>query len=132
MVRLGSMLALAVCTAGASRAAAAAQTPEPVPMIKVTAPAEVASVQTVNEALSALTRKVTACVDSGRKLETCQCSAPQELANLRSRYDGLLKQRPAWKDQVVSYQYVDKDGRNISSVLALSVLRRQLELLRCE
>jgi hypothetical protein len=131
MLRLASMLALVVCAVGVV-GAASAQTPEPVPMIQVTAAAEIASVQAINDALSALSRKVTACVDGGRKLEACQCSAPQELTNLRSRYDSVIKQHPAWKDQVVSYQYIDKDGRNRSAVLALSVLRRQLDILRCE
>jgi hypothetical protein len=132
MFRLASVLTMAVAATVASGAAAPAQTPEPVPMIQVTTPADVASVQSVNDAVSALSRKVTACVDGGRKLEICQCSAPQELASLRNRYDSLIKQRPAWKDQVMSYQYLDKDGRNISAVLALSTLRRQLDVLRCE
>jgi hypothetical protein len=131
MFRLASMLTIVVCTIGAS-GAAAAQTVEPVPMIQVTAPADIAAVQSVHDALGALSRKVSACVDGGRKLESCQCSAPQERSNLQNRYDTLVKQHPAWKDQVVSYQYLDKQGRNMSAVLALSSLRRQLEMLRCD
>src|SRR4051794_28002943 len=116
MYRLVFVLTAVVCTTGASGAAIAAQAPEPVPVIQVTAPAEIASVQSVHDALGGLSRKVAACVDGGRKLETCQCSAPQELATLQNRYDSLIRQHQAWKDQVVSYQYLDKDGRNISAV----------------
>ena len=95
-------------------------------------PADVASVQTVSEALSTFGQKVTACVDGGRALESCRCSAPQELANLKLRFETVIKQHRAWKDQVVSNQYIDKQGRNMSGVLALNTLRRQLEMLRCE
>ena len=46
-------------------------------------------------------------------------------------YDSLIKQHPAWKDQLLSYQTVDKQGRNISGTLVLQNLRRQLEALKC-
>ena len=96
------------------------------------APADVASVQTLLDSLSALSRKVTACVEGGGKLETCQCSAPRELSNLGTRYESVIKQHPAWKDQNLSYQYLDKDKRNMSGVLAMSTLRRQIDMLRCQ
>ena len=59
-------------------------------------------------------------------------SARPELSNLRSRYDSVTKEHPAWKDQNLSYQYLDKDKRNMSGVLAMSTLRRQLDMLRCQ
>jgi len=130
-----SALALAVllyASAATNAAAADPQAPQPLPSIQLTAPADVAAVQTLLDSLHALSVKVTACVDAGGKLETCQCRAKLELSNLRSRYDGVVKAHPAWKEQNLSYQYLDKDQRNMSGVLAMSTLRRQLDMLRCE
>lgn len=133
MSRLVLVPAVLLCvSAAASASAADPQAPQPLPSIQLTAPADIASVQALSESLSALSRKVTACVGSGGTLETCQCSAPQELSNLRRRYESVLKEHPAWKDQNLSYQYLDKDKRNMSGVLAMSTLRRQLDVLRCE
>jgi hypothetical protein len=133
MSRPALLLAVFVCVSATTNVSAAdPQAPEPLQSIQLTAPADVASVQTLLESLNALSRKVTACVDGGGKLEKCQCSAPQELSTLRTRYEGVIKQHPAWKDQNLSYQYLDKDKRNMSGVLALSTLRRQLDMLRCE
>jgi hypothetical protein len=42
-----------------------------------------------------------------------------------------MKQRPEWKDQLLSYRSINKEGRNISGTLVLQNLRRQLETLRC-
>jgi len=130
-----SALALAVllyASAATNAAAADPQAPQPLPSIQLTAPADVAAVQTLLDSLHALSVKVTACVDAGGKLETCQCSAKPELSNLRSRYDSVIKEHPAWKEQNLSYQYLDKDKRNMSGVLAMSTLRRQLDMLRCQ
>ena len=107
------------------------QTPKPLPTIEVTDPKDQASVKMLNDTLEALSKKVTACVDAGGKPETCRCSDPQNLAALRMSYDSLIKLHPAWKDQLLSYQTVDKQGRNISGTLVLQNLRRQLEALKC-
>ena len=48
-----------------------------------------------------------------------------------TKYDGLISRRPEWKDQLLSYQYTDKQGRNISGTLVLQNLRRQLDALTC-
>jgi hypothetical protein len=53
------------------------------------------------------------------------------LMRLRNGYATLMKRHPGWKDQLVSYQYVNQEGRNISGTLILSNLRRQLEMLKC-
>jgi hypothetical protein len=103
----------------------------PLPTIEVKAPNDVASVNAVNDALEALSRKVTACVSGGGAAAKCRCSYPEELARLRTGYDGVIKQHPDWKDQLLSYQYVNKDGKNISGTLVLQNLRRQLEALTC-
>ena len=105
---------------------------KPLPRIEVTAPKDVRAVEALNDALDALFLKVGSCVDAGRKRETCQCSYPQELAALRKNYESLMKQHPAWKDQILSYQRVDQQGRNISGTLVMATLRRQLEALKCE
>src|SRR5262245_13425874 len=107
------------------------QTPKPLPTIEVTDPKDRASVQMLNDTLEALSQKVTACVDAGGKVETCRCSDPKDLTTLRKSYDSLIKQHPEWKDQLVSYRTVDKQGRNISGTLVLQNLRRQLEALKC-
>ena len=51
---------------------------------------------------------------------------------MRKGYAMLIQQHPDWKDQLVSYQYVNKEGKNISGTLVLQNLRRQLEALKCE
>jgi len=133
MSRSALVLAVLLSVPAATTAAAAdPQAPQPLPSIQLTAAADVASAQTLLDSLHALSVKVTACVDGGGKRETCQCSAPQELANLRSRYNSVLREHPAWKDQNLSYQYLDKDKRNMSGVVAMITLRRQLDMLRCQ
>src|SRR5512138_1889379 len=103
------------------------QTPAPLPTIEVKAPADVSAVGALNDTLGTLSQKVTACVTAGQAVEKCRCSYPKELGSLRSKYEELIRQRPAWKDQLLSYQYVNKEGRNISGTLVLENLRRQLE-----
>jgi hypothetical protein len=110
---------------------ALAQAVVPLPTIEVTEPKDVAAVNALNDAMAGLSEKVTACVAGGRPAETCRCSYPQELASLRTKYEGLMKQRPEWKDQLLSYRSINKEGRNISGTLVLQNLRRQLETLRC-
>ena len=107
------------------------QAPVPLPTIEAKAPKDVSMVLSLNDTLSALSEKVTACVDRGRPVETCRCSYPQELAALRTKYDGVIMAHPEWKDQLISYQFVNKEGRNISGTLVLQNLRRQLEMLKC-
>jgi hypothetical protein len=107
------------------------QAPVPLPTIEAKAPKDLAMVLSVNETLSQLSQKVTACVDAGRPAEICRCSYPHELTALRTKYDDAMTARPEWKDQLVSYQYVNKDGRNISGTMVFQNLRRQLETLRC-
>jgi hypothetical protein len=77
----------------------------PLPTVEVKAPKDVAVVEVVNHAMSALSQKVTACVAA---------------ATLRTKYDGLITRRPEWKDQLLSYQYVDKQGRKLVNRLSLS------------
>ncbi len=104
----------------------------PLPTIDVKGPKDVAAVLAVNETMAALSQKVTACVSGGQPVEKCRCGYPNELAALRAKYDTLIAQRPEWKDQLLSYQYVNKDGRNISGTLVMANLRRQLETLKCQ
>ena len=104
----------------------------PLPSIEVTAPKDSADVQAVSETLDTLSEKVTACVKAGRAAATCRCSYPEDLTRLRKGYAGLVDQHPDWKDQLLSYRYVNKEGRNISGTLVLQNLRRQLEMLKCE
>jgi hypothetical protein len=108
------------------------EAPKPLPTIDVTDPKDRASVRAVNDSLQHLSEKVTACVKAGGKIETCRCSDPVDLASLRKGYDGLILAHPTWKDQLLSYQTVDKDGRNVSGTLVMQNLRRQLEALKCE
>ena len=111
---------------------AAAQTAKALPSIEVTAPKDVAAVNGLNDALSALSEKVTACVNAGGKPEKCQCSDPKDLSDLRKRFADVLRQHPEWKDQILSYRRVDKEGRNVSGSLIMGRLRLQLEALKCE
>jgi hypothetical protein len=111
---------------------AAEETAKPLPSIEVTAPKDVADVEALNDALATLSEKVTACVKAGRKPEICQCSYLQDLAKLRKGYANLSQQHPDWKDQLLSYHRLNKEGRNISGTLVLQNLRRQLEMLKCE
>jgi hypothetical protein len=107
------------------------EAPKPLPTIDVTDPTDRASVRAVNDSLQRLSEKVTACVTAGGKVETCRCSDPTDLASLRKGYDKLILGHPFWKDQLLSYQTVDKEGRNVSGTLVMQNLRRQLETLKC-
>src|SRR6266568_5957443 len=127
-----ALLLLALPGLNSTIAPAAEQAGKPVPSITVNAPRDLKDVQVVNDRLTAFSQKVTACVDAGRRLETCRCSYPQVLADLRKGYENLIKQHPRWKDQSLSYQSVNRDGLNISGTLALQNLRGQLESLQCE
>jgi hypothetical protein len=108
------------------------QTPAPLPTIEVKTPDDVAAVVALDDTLGTLSEKVTTCVAAGRPVEKCRCSYPKELGNLRSKYDDVIKQHPAWKDQLLSYRYKNKEGRSISGTLVLQNLRRQLEMLKCD
>jgi hypothetical protein len=116
----------------ASLALGAAQDIRPLPTLQISAPNDVASIQTLTAALDTLSEKVTACVKGGDSAEMCQCRYPQDLLLLRKRYEGIIAKHPDWRDQLLSYQYVNKEGRNISGTLAMSNLRRQLDVLKCD
>jgi hypothetical protein len=118
--------------AHASSAVAPAQDIRPLPTLQVAAPNDIASIQSLTGALDTLSEKVTACVKGGDSAEMCQCRYPQDLVLLRKRYEGVIAKHPDWKDQLLSYQYVNKEGRNISGTLAMSTLRRELDVLKCE
>ena len=105
---------------------------KPLPAIEVTAPADVRAVESLNDALGTLSEKVTACFSARRTGEDCRCKYPQDLARVRKGYDTVIQQHPDWKDQLLSYQRVNKEGRNVSGTLVLQNLRRQLETLKCE
>jgi len=105
---------------------------EPLPSIEVSNPKDVTKLQTLNDTLNALSQKVTACVKAGRRPDNCQCAYPNELSSLRKGYQELIHRHPTWKDQLLSYQYINNEGRNISGTLVLQNLRRQLEMLNCE
>ena len=113
MQRFAAIL-LAALGCGAITRAAAQQDIKPLPSVQVTAPNDVADVQALNDALTALSEKVTACVTGGGKPETCRCSYPPELARLRKIYADVVRQHPGWKDQLLSYRYLNKEGRNIN------------------
>lgn len=104
----------------------------PLPTIEVTVPKDVALVESVNDAMTELSRKVTACVEAGGKTETCRCSDPHDLTALRKGYAALIEHHPEWRDQLLSYRSVNKDGRNVSGTLVMPNLRRQLDDLRCK
>jgi hypothetical protein len=126
---MGIHIALAVAI---MLAAVPGQAVKPLPTIEVTAPPDLAAVKGLSDTLGTLSEKVTACVDAGGKAEVCRCRYPQELAGLRKGYAGLVQQHPDWKDQMLSYRFIDKDGRNIGGTLILQSLRRQLETLKCD
>ena len=126
-----TVMLIAALGASSTNGLALQQAIKPLPTIEVTAPKDVASVEALNDTLSALSQKVTACVQAGGTPETCRCSDPQDLTALRKGYESLIKQHADWKDQLLSYRYVNKEGRNISGTLVLQNLRRQLEVLKC-
>jgi hypothetical protein len=132
VARVAVAIVVVWCAACSVVLAFQTQTGTPLPAIAVSAPADVAVVEGLSDALTALSRTVTSCVDAGRKLETCQCSDPQNLARLRKDFDTALTAHADRRDRIVSYQYVGKDGRNMSGTIVFSNLRRQLETLKCE
>ena len=113
-------------------AASAGQASGSIATIELREPKDVADVQALNRLVTVLSKDVTACVDSGKAPETCRCQYPQDVTALRAGYANVLKQHPTWKEQVLSYQYVNAEGRNLSGVLSILTLRRQLESLKCE
>ena len=105
---------------------------KPLPAIQVTAPADVTAVEGLHDAVGSLAEKVTACLGAKRAGENCGCSYPQDLARIRKGYETLIQQHPDWKDQLLSYRSVTREGRPVSATLVLQNLRRQLEALKCE
>jgi len=105
---------------------------KPLPAIEVTAKADVAAVEGLHDALGALGEKVTACLTAKRPGVNCGCSDPEGLAKVRKGYETLVQQHPDWKDQLLSYRSVTKEGRPVSATLVLQNLRRQLDALKCE
>ena len=126
------MISRAMLWSGSIFVLAAGQAVKPLPSIEVTAANDVAQVRELDDALSTLSQKVTACAKAGRAPEVCQCSYPENLATLKTSYAKLIQQHPEWKDQLLSYHYVNKEGRNISGTLVLQNLARQLEMLKCK
>jgi hypothetical protein len=49
----------------------------------------------------------------------CPCQYPQERASLKKVYASLIEHHPHWKDQLLSYRYVNQEGRNIGGTLDL-------------
>jgi len=105
---------------------------KPLPAIEVTAKADVTAVEGLHDAVGALAEKVTACLGAKRAGENCGCSYPQDLARVRKGYETLIQQHPDWKDQLLSYRSVTREGRPVSATLVLQNLRRQLEALKCD
>ena len=105
---------------------------KPLPAIQVTAPADVTAVEGLHDAVGSLAEKVTACLGAKRAGENCGCSYPQDLARIRKGYETLIQQHPDWKDQLLSYRSVTREGRPVSATLVLQNLRRQLEALKCD
>jgi hypothetical protein len=115
--------------AALSVAPVAAQTQEtkPPPTIEVKAPKDIAAVKAIEDAMDALGRTVEACVEKGRTREVCACTDPPHLADVRKGYADLIKLHPTWKDQLLFFGAVDKEGRKVGNTLVLEGLRRQLE-----
>jgi len=111
---------------------AAGQAVKPLPTIEVTAGNDVANLRELDDVLSAFSQEVTACAKAGRTPEVCRCSYPKDLARLKTAYAKLIQLHPEWKDQLLSYHYVNKEGRNISGTLVLQNLARQIEMLKCK
>jgi hypothetical protein len=111
---------------------AAEQAVTPLPTIEVTASKDAALVRALSDTISALSQKVTSCVNAGGAIETCRCSDPRDANQLKEDYERLMKQRPAWKDKLLSYRYINKEGRSVSGTLVLQNVRRQLETLKCK
>ena len=131
MSTITKILLAVLCSASISLLAEG-QAIKPLPSIEVTSPNDIANVRELNDALSALREKVTGCVKAGRTQESCQCAYPENLAKLKTDYAKLIQQHPEWKDQLVSYHYVNKEGRNIGGTLVLQNLARQIEMLKCK
>lgn len=127
-----TVILLAVLWSGSISVLAAGQAVKPLPSIEVTAANDVANLRDLNEALSAFSEKVTACAKAGRKPEDCQCSYPENLATLKTRYAKLIQQHPEWRDQLLSYRYINKEGRNINGMLVPQNLARELEMVKCK
>ena len=105
---------------------------KPLPAIEVTTPADVKAVEGLHDAVGTLAEKVTACLTEKRLGVNCGCNYPQDLVFIRKGYETLIQQHPDWKDQLLSYRSVTKEGRPISATLVLQNLRRQLETLKCD
>jgi hypothetical protein len=100
--------------------------------IKINGAESVMEVRTLNGFVTELSKRITACVDAGNPIETCRCRYPQQVINLRKSYNDFVKRHPDWRDRTLSYEYADNDGRTISGVISIPVLRRQLDGLKCQ
>ena len=70
-----------------------AQAAQPAP-IKVSSAQDVLEIRKLNGFVTAFSKSVTACVDAGRPIATCQCRYPQQalvisIPTLRRELDGL-------------------------------------------
>ena len=126
-MQIQAMLWLAIALAGQD-----GQAIKPLPTIEVTSSADVTAVEGLHDAVGTLAEKVTACLTAKRPGVNCGCNYPQDLGIIRMGYEMLIRQHPDWKDQLLSYRSVTKEGRPVSATLVLQNLRRQLDALKCE
>ncbi len=96
----------------------ARRTDEP-PKLELTDPADISDARELQDTLDAHSTPVIACAKSGRPLEACRCEYPQQLVGARKAFDGLLSKHPDWKDHSLSFHYVTREGRSMSSVIVL-------------
>src|SRR5690349_15580589 len=98
MFRVTEFWVVVLCV-GSLYGVSAEQAAKPLHNIEVTAPADVASGNKLNDALSLLSEKVSACVKAGKDPKTCQCSYQQELLKLLHTYAMVIAQHPEWNDK---------------------------------
>ncbi len=87
-------------------------------------PTEIASAQTVADALDSITKKVSLCREQNPdSAQDCACRYPQDMAKLKAAVDNAIRKHPAWKTKAVSFQ--NSKG---SHALSIPGLERQISM----
>jgi hypothetical protein len=95
------------------------------PTLRVTDPAGIRALQSLNARIEALSRQVMVCVE--KKLappESCMCRFPAELAAVRKEHQSAIGAYPAWANRAVAWTD-SSSGTPVGHTIAIANLASQ-------
>ncbi len=99
MKYLGGLLVV-LCLSGLAPLAYA-ETEVPAQIIKITDAADLALAHKLDDAVHAVSSRVTECVNRGGTTAACQCQNKEAMEYSHATVTGILAQRPDWQDDNV-------------------------------